>query len=171
MEWTIQDLGSLGEFVGSIGVVVTLFYLSAQIRSQNKESHANALNALTQQWADVTLMFCDADLNLVWQRGLVDFHGLDDNERGRFSSVIQNLTQTFEGLFLQKQNDRMDSEAWDAIERRIQTLFSAPGIQQWWQIRGFWFTDSFQAFINQLVDDLGGENQYASFFDRPDGSR
>jgi len=101
MEWTIQDLGSLGEFVGSIGVVVTLFYLSAQIRSQNKESHANALNALTQQWADVTLMFCDADLNLVWQRGLLDFHGLDDNERGRFSSVIQNLTQTFEGLFLQ----------------------------------------------------------------------
>ncbi len=32
MNWTIQDLGAAGEFVGAIGVVVTLIYLAYQIR-------------------------------------------------------------------------------------------------------------------------------------------
>ena len=32
MNWTIQDLGAAGEFVGAIGVVVTLVYLAYQIR-------------------------------------------------------------------------------------------------------------------------------------------
>jgi hypothetical protein len=32
MEWTVQDFGAVGEFVGAIGVVVTLVYLAYQIR-------------------------------------------------------------------------------------------------------------------------------------------
>lgn len=29
---TIQDLGAIGEFIGSIGVILTLIYLAVQIR-------------------------------------------------------------------------------------------------------------------------------------------
>lgn len=166
MDW--DAIGAIGEIIGAIAVVLTLFYLAAQIRSQNKESQANAINTLTQQWANITLMFCDADLNRVWQRGLVSFHDLDDNDRGRFSSVSQNLAQTLEGMFLQRDKGRMDTESWAAIERRSRTLFSAPGLQQWWLIRRSWFTDSFQDYLNQLIADLDEQHAYAQFFDRPE---
>ena len=86
----------------------------------------------------------------------------------RFSSLSQNLTQTIEGLFLQRDKGRMDAESWAAIERRSQTLFSARGLQQWWLIRGFWFTDSFQDYMNQLIADLDEKQSYAQFFDRPE---
>ena len=36
MEWTVQDLGALGEFVGAIVVVVKLAYLAVQIRQSNQ---------------------------------------------------------------------------------------------------------------------------------------
>ena len=36
MDWTIQDLGALGEFVGSLAVLVTLIYLARQIRESNR---------------------------------------------------------------------------------------------------------------------------------------
>ncbi len=44
MTLTIQDLGSLGEFLGSIAVLVTLVYLAFQTR-QNTIAIAAQLNA------------------------------------------------------------------------------------------------------------------------------
>lgn len=39
---TIQDLGSLGEFIAAIATVSTLVYLSVQIRASNRLSRAEA---------------------------------------------------------------------------------------------------------------------------------
>lgn len=39
---TIQDLGSLGEFVAAIATVATLVYLSVQIRASNRLARAEA---------------------------------------------------------------------------------------------------------------------------------
>ena len=43
MEWTIQDLGAIGEFVGALGVVITLGYLAYQIRQNTTQSKQNTL--------------------------------------------------------------------------------------------------------------------------------
>ena len=40
MDWSVQDLGALGEFVGSVAVLVTLIYLAYQFR-QNSISSQN----------------------------------------------------------------------------------------------------------------------------------
>ena len=32
MEWTVQDLGALGEFIGAVTVIATLLYLAVQVR-------------------------------------------------------------------------------------------------------------------------------------------
>ncbi len=36
MEWTIQDLGAIGEFVGAFAVVVTLIYLAKQVKHSSE---------------------------------------------------------------------------------------------------------------------------------------
>ena len=45
MEWTIQDLGALGEFIGAIGVVITLGYLAYQIRQNTVQLKQNTVTA------------------------------------------------------------------------------------------------------------------------------
>ena len=42
---TLQDLGSLGEFVAAIATVVTLVYLAIQIRASNRLARAEASRA------------------------------------------------------------------------------------------------------------------------------
>ena len=39
---TLQDLGNIGEFLGSIGVIVTLIYLAIQIRQNTKAARASS---------------------------------------------------------------------------------------------------------------------------------
>ena len=52
MEWTIQDLGALGEFVGSMAVLVTLIYLSIQVRQARREQQQAVLEARTEAIRD-----------------------------------------------------------------------------------------------------------------------
>ena len=45
MDWSIQELGAAGEFVGAIGVVITLVYLAYQIRQNTIPLEQNTLTA------------------------------------------------------------------------------------------------------------------------------
>ena len=45
MNWTIQDLGALGELIAAIGVVITLIYLAYQIRQNTVQLEQNTLAA------------------------------------------------------------------------------------------------------------------------------
>ncbi len=38
---TLEDLGNLGEFLGAIGVIVTLVYLAVQVRQNTRMMRAN----------------------------------------------------------------------------------------------------------------------------------
>lgn len=50
MEWSIQDLGSVGEFISSIAVVATLLYLAIQTKQTQKIVRAQT----RQSWAEAT---------------------------------------------------------------------------------------------------------------------
>jgi len=49
MEWTIQDLGAVGEFLGSIAVLVTLIYVAIQVREARREGASTALQQRSNQ--------------------------------------------------------------------------------------------------------------------------
>ena len=59
---TLQDLGSIGEFVGSIAVLITLVYLAVQIRQNTKSMDETRRLAITQSQQDWTSMFNGAML-------------------------------------------------------------------------------------------------------------
>ena len=47
MEWTIQDLGAAGEFVSSVAVLVTLIYLSVQMKHAREDQRRSVLDERT----------------------------------------------------------------------------------------------------------------------------
>jgi len=54
---TAQLLGNLGEFLGSVAVVVTLLYLAVQVRNARADADANAFNATSSNSRDVQALF------------------------------------------------------------------------------------------------------------------
>ena len=46
---TIFELGALGEFVGSLAVIVTLIYLAAQIRHNTSGLRSATLSAISER--------------------------------------------------------------------------------------------------------------------------
>jgi heme/copper-type cytochrome/quinol oxidase subunit 1 len=51
MNW--EMISAVGQMLGAIGVIISIVYLAAQIRNQNKESRRQAMNVLTTHWSDL----------------------------------------------------------------------------------------------------------------------
>lgn len=49
---SIEDLGNIGEFIGSLGVIFSLIYLGKQIKQQNEVTRAQFGHSLTQRLYD-----------------------------------------------------------------------------------------------------------------------
>ena len=52
MEWTVQDLGAIGEFVASIAVVISLIYVGTQLRQNSKLARIQGTEERRGSWAE-----------------------------------------------------------------------------------------------------------------------
>ncbi len=78
MEWTVQDLGALGEFIGAVTVIATLLYLAVQVRharaemqralSQGRLDSNRELVALEMDELNLAA-FLKANVALDWEAG------------------------------------------------------------------------------------------------------
>ena len=50
---SIMELGALGEFVASFGVIATLIYLAVQMRQNTKAVRLNTAHAVTEELQDM----------------------------------------------------------------------------------------------------------------------
>ena len=96
---TIMELGALGEFIGSIGVIVTLFYLAVQIRqntAQQKkielEARASAVNASASALREARrAVYQDSELSEIFLKGMSNPEDLSEIYFVRFRILIQNI--------------------------------------------------------------------------------
>jgi hypothetical protein len=64
-------IGAVGQMLGAGGVIISIIYLAAQIRNQNKESPRAAMNVLTTHWSDLNKSLVEnPELAALWVRAL-----------------------------------------------------------------------------------------------------
>jgi hypothetical protein len=100
MNW--EAAGTIGEIVGSIAVVISLIYVSLQIRHANKQSE---IDSLRHTW-DGLNQICDRlseskETASIVNRGRNALKSLDDDERLIFEHIHLRLLNTLESWYLQ----------------------------------------------------------------------
>ncbi len=160
----LEQLGNLGEFLGSIGVIVSLIYLGFQIKNQNAESRLMVINVLTQQWTELMKMVAEnEEFADIWLRGLQDYEGLSPVEKTRMGSLLGQLTNVAQGLLQQYQLGRIDQATWEAFERRVTDVICSPGGRSWWPTRKHWFSEPLQTYYEKLLSDEVKTGSYDAY--------
>ena len=79
---SIQELGSLGEFLAAIATLATLIYLALQIRNNTSVARAEAVREFTTSWNDLlSSMFDDKESSIVMRKGFMgDTESMDDDD-------------------------------------------------------------------------------------------
>ena len=150
---SIIELGALGEFVGSFGVVATLAYLSVQVRS-------NAKNTATEARQRVLDRFSDAKANIIGQKIAlsainkvveqnVDFEELSEEERAILFPDISILGDNLYNAIRLKNEHVLDEEAFEYIAQAFCTFCGTPAGSVWWASA---YADSAPKALKEFVE-------------------
>ena len=145
---SIQELGSIGEFVAAVVVVVTLIFLTLQMKQNTRAvKNSSALSGL-KFWTDYSLPIAhDPVLVDIYVRGMQSFVALRPDEKVRFDLVALTFSKCAETIFRLNRDDSLDPAEWQSWERSIVDVFGRPGIREWWPERKQRYSDEFQEWI------------------------
>ena len=169
---SIMELGALGEFFGSIFVLVTLIYLAIQIRqtkqSVQSSSHAHGAAAMNQINLHVA---SDPDLAEIVMRGLSDIESLKPIEWTRFGFYLTSMFHVFQQHYLDAAKGLGDPSLWAGEERAMHELLALPAVEKWWsEFPSLPYTVDFQTRVNALLDSARETDQWANYQTRVTGS-
>ncbi len=127
---TLQDLGAIGELIGSVGVVVSLIYLAIQLRHNTTgirlaaHQHVVIANSAVTMAPAQNLEFA----SLLW-KGVVSSKNLEEENQvafGLWCHQYFSMIQAWHQLYLA---GAIDEEIWDRELQRAVGALRVPGIQ------------------------------------------
>jgi len=173
---TIAEWGSIGELLGSLGVLVTLVFLVAQMRqntlaikSASLEGVLSGYAALNREWFGTSAR--SAENRAVWKRGHERFDSLDDDEKSLFHHMM--LDYVFHLQNVMQLRDRglaeaVDFEAWDV--HVVGTVATSGGLV-WWETMGATLPTRFAYTSTVNSQNWGTRCTRADLETRTSGSR
>ena len=148
MTLTIQDLGALGEFLGSIAVLVTLVYLAFQTR-QNRMAISAQLDATrisTSQSLQLTLA-TSGELQEALLEDRVEPATLSEARRGHYW-LAQFLT--FQWQVVHARQGLLPSANEPALRRVVAAVFDGQrSIGNWWEGAKGFFLPEFVEWVEE----------------------
>ena len=148
MNW--DAMGAVGEIIGAGAVVVSLLYLAAQVRTQNRESRLAAMHDITVGYRDSLTTFTEQDITDIVVKANNDFDSLSDSEAMRLISATQRVLRVGEEAYIQYEEGRLDERMWAPIARQYAAYLSIPAFSRIWELRRLNYDERFVEFIDAL---------------------
>lgn len=149
MNW--DAIGAVGELVGAAAVVVTLIYLSFQLRQNTKAMRLSSTEAVTVQLQNMfSLLASDQTLAEIFIEAAKS-SDLQDTHRVRYNAFCSNLARIYENAFLQKQENAMVLAHWAGMTRMMIDITKQAAFPSYWENRKHWFSEDFQQYMESEI--------------------
>ena len=143
----ITTLAAWGEFLGGIGVIVSLFYLAAQIRTNTKTVGASNYDDVATAANEFNTLLIDPEIATLYVRGLDDFAGLSAEDQTRFGGLMGLVVNSIQKGWILRERGLLDDAMWAAQVHSRDGVFANSGVRQWWEASGHWWPAGFREFI------------------------
>jgi len=148
----LNDLANIGQVIGAVAVVVSLFYVAHQIRQNTNAVRSATVQAVHEHFAKwYQLVAADAELSKIVATGLRDHGSLSEQERVRFIATFMSFLSYSQNAFLKWREKLLAPPLWMGWELVIMNLVCAPGGKAFWKDRGYMFGEEFRRHVE---DDL-----------------
>ena len=157
-QFTLQDLGNLGEFVGALGVVFSLIYLARQMRHNTTTVRAAAFNSMTEN--SIRLLentFSSAEFTEFLHRAQSDPSELTPAESIRWDSYMTAAFRHFGNLVYQHRVGSLDQLMWEAYQRSLKEHLRVPAWRTWYEGNSDLFSTSLTEQVDRAVREFDEE--------------
>ena len=160
MNW--EAIGAVGEILGALAVFVSLMYLAAQIRGQNKQAKASAFQEIgIATAAGWSVLAQNRELSdAVWTAVARNDGYLDQSEsdKGIIRAQLLSWIRLGESLYLQTQQELLDEEAMDKLGYGAVT-FKNPLVEDAWPDLRQLITPDYAEYLEGRFPNLSQQKQ------------
>lgn len=145
---SIEQLGNVGEFLGSVGVFISLIYLALQIRRNTETERTRTYQSVVSDFGQLNYtMAASPELSLLFVHALENFEDLNVEERARISQLFFSAFHNFENMFYQNSRGYLEEDVWQGWRKIMLTYFNQPGMKSWWGMRRDVFSETFATYL------------------------
>ena len=131
---TLIELGALGEFIGAIGVVVTLVYLALQIRHNTRAVRSSMHQDMIESTLRIAESMSDnGELVRIVIKADADYDDLTTEEHYRFEAYAERVFGNFESVYYSYRNSMVEEDLWEAWKTSYLSDISRDSVRRFWQ--------------------------------------
>ncbi len=154
----MEALGNLGDFIGGIGVIVTLIYLATQIRQNTRATRSETVLGLTNAWQDYLLYTAQPDTAALMTMSQTEPDSLSEVEVYRLYVIARMLFRRFENDLMQSRSGTFDADVWSGYQRSLlRDVLASPTNRALWKLQRGFFTPDFVEFMDGQIEALQSE--------------
>ncbi len=162
-QFTLQDLGSLGEFVGALGVVISLIYLARQMSQNTISVRAASFNSMTEN--SIRLLentFRDGDFAHFLHRAEEDPASLSPDEQVRWDAYMTAVYRHFGNLVYQYRVGVLDEQMWQSYRETLKQHLRMRSWLTWFEQHKGSFSRSLVELVAEATRELEAEGEEAA---------
>ena len=158
MDWSIQDIGALGEFIAAVAVVISLIYVGIQLQQTARLAGLQGSDERRRGWTEFgRLLLNNPDFQAVFNRGRDDLGSLSDDERQMFDHIMREYISNLLGMYIRSQLLPSTTPETAGLRRTVEHAFDAwPGFAVWWSTNKVTYGAELQDFMDQISSEVAG---------------
>jgi hypothetical protein len=150
MNW--EAIGAVGETVGALAVLVTLIYLTMQVRQNTKAVQASAIDSANSQASRIReVIFADADVANMYRRGNEDPASLNEDDIIRYRLLMHNILLSISNVITQASVTGLSENTWQVQLPILIRIVSTAGGRWFWKTYRHEFEESFREIVEDLL--------------------
>lgn len=147
----LEALGNIGDFVGGIGVVVTLVYLAVQVRLNSKTVKSAAAESIMQSMSEYYRSMAQSPTApALLDKGHSDFASLTESQQVEYYMWLFSWFRLAEIAHHHQSAGQLPQGFWDGQVAHLTSLLKNDSVSRFWQARKSVFSKQFQEFVDGL---------------------
>jgi hypothetical protein len=148
---SLSDLASLGSFVNGIAVLISLIYLSLQVRQTKRNQQIAIRHSRVSRIVELQLALADPGVAGAWLHGSGSPQEITPPELSQYINLCRALFFHFEDSFYQREEGLLNDEAFETVVAGARLSARSPGWRAAWRIARPNFDGRFLAFMDGVV--------------------
>jgi uncharacterized membrane protein YeiB len=148
---TLDQIASIAEIVGAVGIIITLIYLAIQIKGSVRASKSAAVTDATEAMKSLYHnLASNQQASNLWYRAMRDPDALSDEDTFQFIMMCQDAFLAFQRCFFLSREGTLEHGIRDAMGTAIVAVKDMPGFNLYWQQRRAFFQPEFIDWVEQM---------------------
>jgi hypothetical protein len=148
---SLSDLASLGSFVSGFAVLISLIYLSLQVRQTKRNQQIAIRHSRASRIVDLQLALADPGVAHAWLHGSGSPGEISQTELSQFINLCRALFFHFEDSFYQREEGLLNDDAFETVVAGARLSARSPGWRAAWRIARPNFGGRFLDFMDGVV--------------------